>query len=352
MHSLRLQRSPDSPDHLDRKLNLARGRLRGRDQARVRDRMPAGVEYISIVEWRSKICAIQNIKEFGPELDVKVVGDFLDVIVFEQGKIQIHQSRADDRVAAQVTPQIQASPRVRHGVARHWIDVDYVNAIGCDIWRGRRNAEALRPDIVNWIARIHDGTAAGTAHQTRHINVGISTFHTKGIAAKARSKRHARARFKNPSDFPSAEGPTPESVCPLRRADFPGVVQLDVVSDVEIRQPSIQFHGEEQWARDRIRVFISHQTAGRGINRFSPGIRGLDLRATPDLCLNLHLERVVKRIALPETCVDEPGILVEPLTQIRRRPQIPLGSQRWQNDVRILYPEELVHTPRTNVTHP
>ena len=118
--------------------------------------MPVGVEHISIVERRSKVCAVEDIEEFCSKLNIERVGDALNVAVLEDRKIEVQQTRADQRVAAQVTPQIQAGPWIRRGVARHGINADYVNAIGCDGWRGRRNAEALRLKIAKRITRIHE----------------------------------------------------------------------------------------------------------------------------------------------------------------------------------------------------
>src|SRR5229473_8296966 len=169
--------------------------------------MPPGVEDISIVERRSKVRTVEDVEEFCSKLNSERVGDALDVVVLEERKIEVQQARADQRVAAQVTPQIQASPRVRRGVARHGINVDYVNAIGCDGWRGRRNAEALRLNIVKRIARIHESAAAGTAHQIRHIDVGIGAFHAECVSRETRSKGHTSAGFENSAQLPPAQGP-------------------------------------------------------------------------------------------------------------------------------------------------
>ena len=46
---------------------------------------------------------IDNVEKFGAELRIKRVRDFLNVIVFEERKIQIHESRSYDGVAAQIS---------------------------------------------------------------------------------------------------------------------------------------------------------------------------------------------------------------------------------------------------------
>ncbi len=96
---------------------------------------------------------IKNIEQFGPKLHIKRVGDFLDVIVLEERKIEIHQSRADDRVAAQI-------PAKRNGI---------------------RHGETLRLDVVRGIAGVDKRATTRTGNQIRHIDVRVGTLHTQGV---------------------------------------------------------------------------------------------------------------------------------------------------------------------------
>jgi len=117
MHSLRLQRSPDSPDHLDRKLNLSRRRLGRRDQPGIADRTSRRIKDVPIVERRREIRVVDNVKKFRPELYVEHIGDFFDVIVFEEREIKIHQSRTDNSVPAEISPQVQAERKRKMRIA-------------------------------------------------------------------------------------------------------------------------------------------------------------------------------------------------------------------------------------------
>ncbi len=114
---------------------------------------------------------IDNVEKFRAELRIKRVRDSLDVIVFEQRKIEIHQSRTDDRVAAQISAK-------RNGI---------------------RHGKTLRFDVVRRIAGIDERTATRTGHQVGHINIRIGTLHTQGVPSETGSKRHARTRFENSS---------------------------------------------------------------------------------------------------------------------------------------------------------
>jgi len=70
---------------------------------------------------------IEDIEELCPELRVEGVGDFLDVIILEHGKIKIQKAWPNERVPPQVATQ---GDRIR-------------------------NRKALRLDVVNRISRIN-----------------------------------------------------------------------------------------------------------------------------------------------------------------------------------------------------
>ena len=74
---------------------------------------------------------IHNVEKLGSELRVEAIGDPLDVIILEQGEIEVHQPGPDECVSAQVPAQC--------------------NGIG--------DREALRLDISDRITWIHRRTA-------------------------------------------------------------------------------------------------------------------------------------------------------------------------------------------------
>ena len=94
-----------SPDGFQCKLNLPGRRLRGRNQPRVSDWTPCGIEDIAIIKGRGEIRVIQQVEKFRPELHIEGVGNSLDVVVFEYRKIEVYQSRADQCVPTKVAAQ-------------------------------------------------------------------------------------------------------------------------------------------------------------------------------------------------------------------------------------------------------
>jgi hypothetical protein len=48
---------------------------------------------------------IQNIEKLGPKLRIEAIRSPLDVVVLEQGEIEVHQSGSDECVPAQVAPE-------------------------------------------------------------------------------------------------------------------------------------------------------------------------------------------------------------------------------------------------------
>ena len=70
---------------------------------------------------------IQNVEKLRTKLGIEAIRDSLDVVVLEQGEIEVYQSGSDECVPAQVA------------------------AKGYGIW----NREALRLDVADRISRIH-----------------------------------------------------------------------------------------------------------------------------------------------------------------------------------------------------
>jgi len=93
---------------------------------------------------------IQNVEKLRPKLDIEAVRDPFDVVVLEQGEIEVHQSGSDECVPTQV-------PAERNGIG---------------------DREALRLDVANGIPRIHRRTATWTGNQVRNIDVWVCAFHS------------------------------------------------------------------------------------------------------------------------------------------------------------------------------
>src|SRR6267378_6675066 len=92
---LRPSEALDLPEELQGELDLAGGCLGGGDQAGVAYRVAGGVEDVAFVEGWRKIRVIDYVEELGAELDVEGIGNSLDMVVFENGKIEIYQAGAD-----------------------------------------------------------------------------------------------------------------------------------------------------------------------------------------------------------------------------------------------------------------
>jgi len=116
-----------------------------------------------IVTRRREVRPIQNVEEFGTELDVEVFRDFFDMGVLGYGQINIDQSRANDRVALQVAQEIAAGIGVEAGICK---DKTLI-ALGLGVYArvGRRNGndKACRLDVleVAGLNRVLGSTARG-----------------------------------------------------------------------------------------------------------------------------------------------------------------------------------------------
>src|SRR3989440_7319183 len=97
---------------------------------------------------------IQNVEKLGTELRIEAIRDPLDVVVLEQGEIEVHQSWSDECVPAQISAEDN----------------------------GIRDREALRLNVADGIARIHRRTAAWTGNQVRNIDVRVCAFHSERVS--------------------------------------------------------------------------------------------------------------------------------------------------------------------------
>ena len=69
-----------------------------------------GIENVGIAvarPWRSKVRVIENVKHLDAELDVKVLRDSADVVIFEDGEIEASDAWAGQAIASGVAAQIE-----------------------------------------------------------------------------------------------------------------------------------------------------------------------------------------------------------------------------------------------------
>lgn len=137
-----------SPDHLQRKLNLARRRLGGGDQSRAGDGISSLVEDREVSGRRGKISPIQDVEKFGSELDIDVFRKSVDVVVLKNRSIQFRSPWSDQRIASEVASKV------------------------CRI----RKSEALSFDVVIRISRVGQRVAAW-AHKAVRRLAGLIQLH-------------------------------------------------------------------------------------------------------------------------------------------------------------------------------
>ena len=82
--------------------------MRGSDKASVAYRVASGIKDVPVVEGRSEIGAVYDVKKLRAKLDVERIRDTLDAIILQQRKIEIDESRPDQSIASQVAAQIKA----------------------------------------------------------------------------------------------------------------------------------------------------------------------------------------------------------------------------------------------------
>jgi hypothetical protein len=107
------------PDHLKRKLNFPGLRCCGHQNSRRTfvgriQLRPGAVKNVRIVrhDGKCKIGVIENIENFGSELHIEGFGNPSNVIVLEQGDVQVHQSRTRYAIATGVASKIEALQRI------------------------------------------------------------------------------------------------------------------------------------------------------------------------------------------------------------------------------------------------
>src|SRR5437016_3884175 len=103
---------PDSvqqlENNLDRELNLACGGRCLRQETRHRRKCPRSIENICVIRssrW-CEVSVVKNIKHLGAELQVKPLRNSPDVVVLEDGEVQLRDTRSDQNISAGIAAKV------------------------------------------------------------------------------------------------------------------------------------------------------------------------------------------------------------------------------------------------------
>jgi hypothetical protein len=88
-----------------------------------------------------KVARLNILKTRSPELNVKAIRNSFDLVILEQGKVKVRQTRANYNVAPEVASK------------RNWI----------------RHREALRLEVMVGITGVDERPTSGAQDQVRHI---------------------------------------------------------------------------------------------------------------------------------------------------------------------------------------
>src|ERR1700686_2199249 len=136
----------------DGELNFARRGSCSAYQTLDASQTPRPIEDVGVIgrDWRCKVRVIEYVEYFGAELNIEPLGNTLDVVILEHGKIERGNARAGHHIAPGVAAQIeafQASSRKRPAIARRrWVAVLVEESL---IWR-RRNSKAITLYVATW----------------------------------------------------------------------------------------------------------------------------------------------------------------------------------------------------------
>src|ERR1700687_1772133 len=97
------------PDELQPQLNLPTVGCRKIDLTRRRIKRSISVEDRVGIERRLEVGVVQDIEKLSPELDVESFRNSRDVIVFEQGEIEVGEIGPNERVSPIIAKKVQAS---------------------------------------------------------------------------------------------------------------------------------------------------------------------------------------------------------------------------------------------------
>src|SRR6202162_387175 len=202
-------------NNLDGKLNLPLGdcgaQQRSRGTCRRCTRIPVGSKNVGVLiarSRRSKIGMIQNVEHLHAKLHVEIFGDALDLVVLEDGEIQVRHSGAIEDVAARIAPQVEAaqvSRRQRAAKSRR-----SRGAIGIEegLIGSHWKAGALALSIVCTIARISRGATARAGKTIRVYKIVTAKRACRvGAGSPRRSKRYAITHGEDHSELPPVGEP-------------------------------------------------------------------------------------------------------------------------------------------------
>ena len=202
--------SRELEDEFERELNLALGNSGPEQNASCAARnyvgsegCSSGVKDVGIAvarTWRRKVGMVENIEHFDAELDIEVLGDSSDAIVFEHGEVQAGDSGADQDVAPCVAAKIEALQG--NGIAAKTVGVPE-SRIRCG-----GNGKTLGLDVVLRMAGIRKGAATWASQAIRKRKI-VATQGVRGVAASAprRGEWHTVAKGENRAQFPAIGNP-------------------------------------------------------------------------------------------------------------------------------------------------
>src|SRR6266850_1017884 len=125
------------------------------------------------------------------------------------------------------------------------------------------------------------------------------------------------------------------------------------MTDIEIRESSIQPEIEEQRTGDRIRVLVADHAPGTRVDGLAPGVGTCRLRTAAQLLPDLHLQRVVVRAAAPKSGRNPARVRIRSRPAPHwRGPNISLWSERWKHNIGVFSAERLVNGAGAHISNP
>ena len=112
---------------------------------------------------------VENIENLRAELHVEPLRDPLDVVVLEQGEVQVRQARADQNITAGVAAEVVTQWK-GHRCSDAWRQRIAILVPKCHI-RRRGYSEALGFDVVVGVSGVRKGVTAGPTQPVRKCPV-------------------------------------------------------------------------------------------------------------------------------------------------------------------------------------
>src|ERR1700686_905377 len=256
--------SPLSEDEFDRELDLpfrnGRAEQSSRGPACSSQGRSRSIEEVGIaVTWtrRGKVSMVHDVKYLYPELDVEILRDSPDVIVFENGEVQIRYSGTRQNIAPRIAAKIETLRECGGyrwlgriaGLQTRWKQRAILRPkihVGCS-----GNAEALRFDVIVGIAGIGERRASRTAQSIRECEIVAAECPCRVTTSPpSGSERHAVTHCEDKAEFPAIREPASWTGPGLSRRNIPRAIQKKGPPNVEIGQATGQFHVKPIEARN------------------------------------------------------------------------------------------------------